>query len=201
MRIFVTGASGHIGSPVVAELLSAGHEVVGFARSDDSAAKLEAAGAEVRRGDLDDLDGLAAAATDSDGVIHLAFKHDLMATGEMEAALAAYKSASDYHVAEVTTAATFETAEMYRKLGKDVMDSERPKNLKKDELEQYESLLEDQSFPFEEQSIQIHEVNTARAKDGTYDEWVQKSFAALAQLNPGRYSKAEIGEQQVDSIR
>jgi nucleoside-diphosphate-sugar epimerase len=87
MRIFVTGASGHIGSPVVAELLEAGHEVVGLARSDDSAAKIEAAGAEVRRGDLDDLDDLKQAATESDGVIHLAFKHDLMAVGDMEGAI------------------------------------------------------------------------------------------------------------------
>jgi len=73
MRVFVTGASGWIGSATVDELLGAGHEVVGLARSDDSAAKIEAAGAEVRRGDLDDLDGLKAAASESDGVIHLAF--------------------------------------------------------------------------------------------------------------------------------
>jgi cellulose synthase operon protein C len=119
----------------------------------------------------------------------------------MEAALKAYEAAADYQVAEVTTAATFESAELYRQLGKDLMSSERPKNLKKDELEQYDVLLEEQAFPFEEKSIKLHEVNTARTKDGTYDEWVQKSFAALAQLNPGRYGKVEIGEQQVESIR
>src|SRR3984957_10933953 len=85
MRIFVTGASGWIGSAVVPELIGAGYEVVGLARSDASAA-LPAAGAEVRRGTLDDLDGLRDAADSSDGVIHLAFKHDLAFSGNFQGA-------------------------------------------------------------------------------------------------------------------
>ena len=89
MRVFVTGASGHIGSALVPELLEAGHQVVGLARSDGSAAALEAAGAEVARGDLDDLDGLREASEAADAVIHLAFKHDLMGTGNFAAAVAA----------------------------------------------------------------------------------------------------------------
>jgi len=77
MRVFVTGASGHIGSAVVAELVSAKHHVTGLARSDAAADRIRAAGAEVLRGDLDDLTGLAAAAKTADGVIHLGYKHDL----------------------------------------------------------------------------------------------------------------------------
>lgn len=95
MRVFVTGASGHVGSAVVPELLEAGHQVVGLARSDKSAAALTAAGAEVHRGDLDDPDGLAAAAAAADGVIHLAFKHDAMFAGDFDGAVAADLRAID----------------------------------------------------------------------------------------------------------
>jgi nucleoside-diphosphate-sugar epimerase len=93
MRIFVTGASGWIGSAVVPELLNAGHDVVGLARSEASAQRLEAAGAKVQRGDVDDPDGLAKAADGSDGVVHLAFQHEVAFGGNFAAAAAADRRA------------------------------------------------------------------------------------------------------------
>jgi nucleoside-diphosphate-sugar epimerase len=82
MAIFVTGASGWIGSAVVAELLEAGHQVIGLARSEESASRIRALGADVRRGDLDDTAGLAEAAAASDGIVHLGYSHDFSRMAE-----------------------------------------------------------------------------------------------------------------------
>jgi hypothetical protein len=115
--------------------------------------------------------------------------------------LGTYGQALDYGVAEVTTAATYGMAELYRQLGADLMTSERPKGLDADSREQYDVLLEEQAFPFEEKAIQLHETNASRTGDGVYDEWVQRSFDVLAKLKPARYAKAEIGEDYVPSMR
>jgi nucleoside-diphosphate-sugar epimerase len=89
MRVLVTGGTGHSGSYIIPELVAAGHDVIGLARSDTSAAAVSALGAKVRRGDIDDLDGLKEAAADSDGVIHVAIRQDLVASGGMDALAAA----------------------------------------------------------------------------------------------------------------
>ena len=92
MKVFVTGASGWIGSATVAELVGAGHEVVGLARSDEGAAFVRSLGAAVRRGDLREPEGLAAAAAEVDAVVHMAYHHDFSQMG-----LAAEMDASAIH--------------------------------------------------------------------------------------------------------
>jgi nucleoside-diphosphate-sugar epimerase len=89
MRVFITGGTGHIGSYIIPELVAAGHEVTGLARSDKSAAAVSALGAKVRRGDISDLDGLKAAAAESDGVINVAHRQDLLPSGGIDAVAAA----------------------------------------------------------------------------------------------------------------
>jgi nucleoside-diphosphate-sugar epimerase len=89
MRVFIAGGSGHSGSHIIPELVAAGHEVTGLARSDAAAAAVSALGAKVRRGSLEDLDGIKDAAADSDGVIHVAHRQDLLPSGGMDAVAAA----------------------------------------------------------------------------------------------------------------
>jgi tetratricopeptide (TPR) repeat protein len=115
----------------------------------------------------------------------------------MEAALSAYNQAAGYGIADVTTVATFRIGEIYQQLSADLMNSERPKGLSADELEQYEILLEEQAFPFEEKAIQLYEVNASRSVQGVYDEWVASSFTQLAVLMPARYAKYEKAEDYV----
>lgn len=115
----------------------------------------------------------------------------------METAAAALAAAAGYNVAEVTTEAAFRMGELYRAMGASLMHSARPEGLDSETLEQYELLLEEQAFPFEEQAIDIYEANAGRAAQGLYDEWVMRSFDALSSLVPARWDRRETGERVV----
>ncbi len=118
----------------------------------------------------------------------------------MEDVLKIYGDAAEYGVAEVTTTATFRLGEVYQQFGTDLMESERPTDLDADALEQYDILLEEQAYPFEENAIALFRANTNRAAEGVFDEWVQKSFQAMATLMPARYAKVERSEDVVTTL-
>ncbi len=120
--------------------------------------------------------------------------------GLMQNTIDAYTTAADYGVAEVTTQATYRLAQVYEVFAADLMESERPAELDAAALEQYELLLEEQVYPFEEKAIDLYKVNTDRAADGVYDDWVQKSFEKLAGLMPARYAKVERSEDVVTAL-
>ena len=116
----------------------------------------------------------------------------------MDVALAAYDQALQYDVAEVTTASTYRIAELYQDLSQALLNSERPRGLSGEALAQYDILLEEQAYPFEEKAIEIHEVNTRRTVEAIYDESVRRSFSRLAELLPVHYQKVEKYEQPIE---
>ena len=118
----------------------------------------------------------------------------------MEAALRQYEQAAAYQVAEVITAATYRTAEIYTHLSEALLDSQRPAKLSGEALEQYDLLLEEQAYPFEEQAIALHETNVKRMAAGLYDAWIEKSLQQLAALVPARYAKLERSVSYVEAI-
>ncbi len=119
----------------------------------------------------------------------------------LKEALQAYEKTADYGVQEFATQANYNIGEIYTRLSQDLMNSQRPKNLSALENEQYEILLEEQAFPFEEEAIEIHETNIQRSWSGVYDNWVKASFRSLAKLMPGRYSKLERKRAYSDAIQ
>jgi TolA-binding protein len=120
---------------------------------------------------------------------------------KMEEVLKAYNVAASSGVADAATAATYYIGALYQDFGKALMTSQRPRKLSKLELEQYNVMLEEQAYPFEEKSTELHEINAKRTADGIYDEWVKKSFVALKEMRPVRYGKTEKSEAIVDVIR
>jgi hypothetical protein len=119
----------------------------------------------------------------------------------MEHALQQYARAADYQVAEFATAATYRSAAIYYHLSTSLLDSARPPGLSGDALAQYDILLEEQAYPFEEKAIELHEVNLSRIAAGVYYPWVGKSLEQLADLVPARYGKSERSPLYVEAIQ
>jgi tetratricopeptide (TPR) repeat protein len=121
-------------------------------------------------------------------------------TAALKHAIASYEKVARYDVAEFATASTFQIADIYAALSRSLLESERPMGLTDMELEQYDILLEEQAYPFEEQAISIHEINVKRSWSGVYDEWVQRSFAALKALVPAQFDREEVEVTYVETI-
>jgi tetratricopeptide (TPR) repeat protein len=107
----------------------------------------------------------------------------------MQAAVKLYGQASVYGIMETATEATYAIASIYGDFSRALLDSERPDNLGEEELIQYEILLEDQAFPFEEKAIEFYETNLSRVKDGIYNDWIRQSHGRLKKLFPVRYQR------------
>ena len=109
----------------------------------------------------------------------------------MNKALKAYEQVASFQVAQYTSASTHKIGLIYQILSKDLMDSQRPKGLNEEELEEYSFLLEDQALPFEDKAINLFEINASRTKDNIYNQAVKDSIAELIKLKPAQYNKAE----------
>ncbi len=118
----------------------------------------------------------------------------------MQQAIKYYGEASNYGLAELTTESTYAIADIYLKFSRSLLDSERPKHLKGEDLEQYNILLEDQAFPFEDKAIEFHEINLSRIKGGTFNDWVSKSLSELKTLFPAKYDRKSKLEGYIDVL-
>jgi hypothetical protein len=118
----------------------------------------------------------------------------------MDETMAALENLVAYEVADVTAAATYYIAEIYLNFSVALLESERPSGLTAAESVDYDLVIEEEAFPFEEQAIEVHEANFELLAGGIYNPWVQKSLDQLATLMPGRYAKNEISGGFLESI-
>jgi hypothetical protein len=119
---------------------------------------------------------------------------------QMDTAMAAFENLVSYEVGDVTAAATFYMAEIYYDFSRSLIESERPAGLDAAELADYELVIEEEAFPFEERAIAVHEANLELLATGLFNGWVEQSLDRLAILMPGRYAKQELSSGFIDSI-
>src|SRR5436190_21050774 len=110
----------------------------------------------------------------------------------MDATIAALGRLVNYEIAEVTAAATYYMAETYSNFSRSLLESERPADLKPEDLEEFKNNLDEAAFPFEEKAINVHEKNMELLHTGVFSAWTEKSLSKLSELMPGRYAKNEM---------
>jgi len=118
----------------------------------------------------------------------------------MDVALAGFERLVSYEVGEVTAAATYYVAEIYRNLSDSMLASERPAGLSDSERSEYDLAIEEEAQPLEDRSIELHEKNIELIRVGVFNQWVQRSLDELAELVPGRYAKQEVSGGYMNSI-
>jgi hypothetical protein len=118
----------------------------------------------------------------------------------MDEALAAFDALVDYEVGEATAGATYYIAKIYFEFSRALLESERPADLSEAEALDYEMVLEEEAYPFEEQAIEVHEKNIELMTVGVYNAWIEKSLDELAGMMPGRYAKFEESSGPILSI-
>ena len=120
---------------------------------------------------------------------------------KLKNALERYEKAADYGIFDISSRATYSIGELYAQFARELMDSPRPNGLSASELQQYEVILEEQAIPFEELAMQVHQKNIQNAWDGSFNHWVDMSFASMAKLSPARFDKHEMQVSYGDGIR
>jgi len=118
----------------------------------------------------------------------------------MDATIAALGRLVNYEIDEVTAAATFYMAETYSNFSRSLLESERPDDLKAEDLEEFKNNLDEAAFPFEEKAINVHEKNMELLHAGVFNAWTEKSLSRLTELMPGRYAKHETSSGFIGAI-
>lgn len=119
----------------------------------------------------------------------------------MDVALATFGRLLDYEVGEITAASTFHIAQIYGEFSRALLESERPTGLSSSDLDEYEMVLEEEAYPFEEKSIEVHEKNLELMGSGVYNTWIERSLAELAEVMPGRYAKYDASPGLMTSLK
>ena len=110
-------------------------------------------------------------------------------TKALKAIVSQLENLSDYEDSVIMSAATYQIASIYRTLARDILNSERPDSLTALQLEQYDILLEEQAYPFEEQAMDIYKINIDKVSQGHYDKWIDRAFEVMAEMNPTEYKR------------